>query len=255
MSRRYLNSNYQGQQQRIALVETQPDTEQSTPGVLFCGGFKSTMEGSKALALERFCQQRGVAFTRFDYSGHGSSDGEFIEGNIDRWLSDTLSVFDQLDNARKTVLVGSSMGAWIATLAALKRSAQTAGLITIAAAPDFTERLLQSRLSDDQKTLLQRGQTLLMPSEYDDGSPYPISGQLIENSRAHCLLDGPVAVEVPVRLLHGTADTDVPYDLSVALMSAITSSDAQLTLVKDGDHRLSSPQHLMLLENTLLALL
>lgn len=255
MSRRYLNSHYQGQQQRIALVETQPDTEQSTPGVLFCGGFNSTMEGSKALALERFCQQHGIAFTRFDYSGHGSSDGEFIEGNIDRWLSDTLCVFDQLDNAHKTVLVGSSMGAWIATLAALQRPAQTAGLITIAAAPDFTERLLQARLSDDQKTLLQRGQTLLMPSEYDDGSPYPISGQLIENSRAHCLLDGPVAVEVPVRMLHGTADTDVPYDLSVALMSAITSSDVQLTLVKDGDHRLSSPQHLMLLENTLLALL
>ncbi|OED34452.1 hypothetical protein AB833_32425 [Chromatiales bacterium (ex Bugula neritina AB1)] len=238
----------------MALVESLASASDSRPAVLFCGGFKSNMGGSKALALELLCRRHEISYTRFDYSGHGISEGEFVDGNIDHWLTDTLTVFDQFCPDKKIILVGSSMGAWIATLAAVKRPSRIAGLITIAAAPDFTERLLLQRLTSKQQQQLHNGENLLVPSEYDDGTPYPISLQLIENSRKHCVLTGPIPINAPVRLLHGDADIDVPYELSIELMQAITSSDIQLTLVKNGDHRLSSPEQLALLEKTVLQL-
>ncbi len=223
--------------------------------IVFCGGFKSSMEGSKAIALEQFCEQKNVSYTRFDYSGHGSSDGDFADGNIDSWLSDTLCVIDSLEGVQQLILVGSSMGAWIATLAATKRPRSLAALVTLAAAPDFTERLLLPALNQSQLDTLRQHQPVLLPSDYDDGSPYHITSQLIENSRQHCVLDTVIEIDVPVRMLHGTQDLDVPYQLSIDLMNSIKSTDVQLNLIKNGDHRLSADEHLSILEQTMMQIL
>jgi pimeloyl-ACP methyl ester carboxylesterase len=147
------------------------------------------------------------------------------------------------------------MGAWIATLVALKRRDRVKGLITIAAAPDFTERMLSDRLDEQQIDALKSGKAVNMPSDYDDGSPYPITLQLVENSRQHCLLWQRHTLDIPVRMLHGTKDVDVPYETSIALMDALDCSDVQVTLIKDADHRLSSESDLKLLEATLVKLL
>lgn len=235
----------------LAICHTQ---QSSSVAVIFCGGFKSSMGGSKALALDSICQQHKIDFTRFDYSGHGRSEGDFSDGNIDSWLSDTLTVIDSIASHQKLILIGSSMGAWIATLAAVKRAEKVSGLLTIAAAPDFTDLLILPSLSEQQLNLLDKNQPVLLPSEYDDGSPYPITAQLIEQSRQHTLLDKPITLNIPVRMLHGTNDQDVPNDYSIALMNNLTSDNVQLTLIKHGDHRLSSPEHLVMLERTLLEL-
>jgi pimeloyl-ACP methyl ester carboxylesterase len=225
------------------------------PTVVFCGGFKSNMQGTKALALQALCSARHWPFVRFDYSGHGQSEGDFTDGNINSWLNDTLTVIDSISNPDGVVLVGSSMGAWIATLVALKRRDRVKGLITIAAAPDFTERMLSDRLDEQQIDALKSGKAVNMPSDYDDGSPYPITLQLVENSRQHCLLWQRHTLDIPVRMLHGTKDVDVPYETSIALMDALDCSDVQVTLIKDADHRLSSESDLKLLEATLVKLL
>ena len=223
-------------------------------GVIFCGGFNSSRNGQKALALEAICAREKIPYTRFDYSGHGDSDGKFNEGSIDTWLSDTLCIFDHIEKPQRHILIGSSMGAWIAVLAAKQRKARLAGLITIAAAPDFTERLIKQRFTAQQLAEFHQHGQVLLPSQYDDGSPYPITATLINNSRQHCLLDDDIAIDVPVRMLHGTGDTDVPYQLSIELLHKLITSDAQLTLIQNGDHRLSDPPHLQVLEHTLLAL-
>ena len=210
------------------------------------------MQGTKALALQQLCTANRWPYVRFDYSGHGQSDGDFAEGNIDSWMHDTLTVVDAVDNPLGVVLVGSSMGAWIATLVALKRTRMVRGLITIAAAPDFTERLLHNTLDESQIQTLESGQAVELPSGYDDGSPYPITLQLIEKSRQHCLLDQSHRLDIPIRMLHGTSDIDVPYATSIALMDALVCDDARLTLIKDADHRLSSAADIKLLENTLI---
>ncbi len=212
------------------------------------------MQGLKALALETFCKTNNFTFTRFDYSGHGSSDGEFTDGDIGTWLSDTLCVFDHV-TPQKAIVIGSSMGAWIATLLAQQRTNKLAGLITIAAAPDFTEKLLLPALSTQQRNQILRGETIDLASDYDDGSPYPISAHLIEQSRAHCVLNDQINLPTPVRLLHGTNDQDVPYSLSIELMQAIQSDDVQLTLIKDADHRLSSDADIHTITTTLQSLL
>lgn len=236
-------------------IALQHSRQNSAVGLVFCGGFKSSMEGSKALALQQICEQHTVDFTRFDYTGHGSSDGQFIDGNIDSWLSDTQCVIDNLEQPEKLILIGSSMGAWIATLAAKENTNRIAGLITIAAAPDFTERLLLPAMNETQLALLESNKPVLMPSEYDDGSPYPITSQLVSNSRKHCVLNTEIQIHCPVRMLHGSADTDVPYQLSIELMAAIQSENIQLNLIKNGDHRLSSSEHLLILEQTLLQMI
>ncbi len=225
--------------------------------VIFCGGFKSSMQGLKALALETFCTTHNIEFTRFDYSGHGESDGKFTDGNIEIWLEDALSIFDEITSkpGTGTIVIGSSMGAWIATLLAEQRKNKITGLITIAAAPDFTEKLLLKTLNDEQRSQLESGMTINLPSDYDDGSPYPISPQLISKSRSQCVLHRPIDITTPVRMLHGTADKDVPYQLSIDLMNAIQSKDITLNLIKDADHRLSDVSHLDTLNNTLLSLL
>jgi len=226
--------------------------EGRSPTVVFFTGFRSDMTGDKAGRLAAFCAERGQAMLRFDYSGHGASGGRFEDGTIGSWTQDALAVIDRLTDG-KLVLVGSSMGGWIALLAALARRDRIAALVGIAAAPDFTEDLLWQALPFEQReTLMDRG-VIHVPSEY--GDPTPFTRALIEDGRDHLLLTGPIALDCPIRLLHGQRDPDVPWELALRIAEEVTSPDVQVTLVKDGDHRLSRPQDLALLCRTLGALI
>jgi pimeloyl-ACP methyl ester carboxylesterase len=222
------------------------------PTVVFLPGFRSDMAGDKATALARFCGERGQAMLRFDYSGHGSSGGGFLQGTIGAWLADALAVIDRLTEDG-LILVGSSMGGWLALLVALARQDRVAGLIGIAAAPDFTETLMWEAMTYHERDRLQRDGVLQVPSQY--GDPTPITRALIEDGRNHLILGGPIDLACPVRLLHGQGDPDVPWELALRIAARLTTPDVEVTLVKDGDHRLSRPKDLALLRRTLGALL
>ena len=209
----------------------------SQPGVMFCGGFKSDMTGSKALALEAFCRERGRAFTRFDYRGHGASSGAFEEGTIGAWADDAIAVLDAVTEG-PLVLIGSSMGGWIMVLAALARPERIKGLVGIASGPDFTEDLIWARGNDAQRAeLLEKGRWVA-PSAYSD-EPYIITRDLIEEGRRHLVLRAPIPFFGPVHLLHGQVDPDVPWETSLRLAEALQSEDVTVELIKSGDHRLS----------------
>ena len=200
------------------------------------------MNGIKATALAGHCRSRDHAFLRFDYFGHGASSGDFRAGTIGRWLEDALAVIDHLTEG-PLILVGSSMGGWIALLAALARPGRVKALIGIAPAPDFTEDLIWARLSEAQRReLLERGE-LAAASAYE-ADPIPITLRLVEEGRRHLLLRGPIRLSCPVRLLHGMEDPDVPYQTSLRLMEKLTETEAVIELIEDGDHRLSRPQDL-----------
>jgi pimeloyl-ACP methyl ester carboxylesterase len=208
------------------------------PEVLFLGGFRSDMTGQKALALEAHCRGRGQGFTRFDYRGHGASSGRFEEGCVGDWLADALAVLDAVvPRGRPCVLVGSSMGGWIALLAALARPGRVRGLVGIAPAPDFTEELIRPRLTPEALDLLDRQGFLMAPSAY--GDPFPITRRLLEDGARHLLLRGPIPLRVPVHLLHGQEDPDVPWRTSLRLAALLESPAVTVELVEDGDHRLS----------------
>lgn len=223
------------------------------PGVVFCGGFKSDMTGTKAVALEAAAQARGTAFTRFDYFGHGQSDGRFAEGTIGRWKEDTLAILDQVCQGPQ-VIVGSSMGGWLATLAALARPEQVIGLVLIAPALDFTEDLMWAQMNDNQRTILLRDGVLREPSQYS-AEPYEYSLQLITEGRTHCLLKSGIVFDKPVRILQGMRDADVPWEHAMKTLDAFQGDDIRLTLIKDGDHRLSRPQDIDLLIETVWSLI
>lgn len=218
------------------------------PCVVFLPGFRSDMTGDKASRLARFCETRGQAMLRLDYSGHGASEGQFEDGTIGRWTADVLALVDTLTTGQ-FVLVGSSMGGWIALLVARARPERISALIGIAAAPDFTERLMWQTMTPSERTALLRDGVMHVPSEW--GGPYPITRHLIEEGRSHLLLDGPIAVGCPVRLLHGQADASVPWETALSIAGRVISPDVRVILVKDGDHRLSRPQDLDLLTATL----
>ncbi len=222
------------------------------PTIVFLPGFASDMSGSKAAALDAFCAARGQALLRLDYSGHGASGGVFTDGGIGVWRDDALCVIDRIAQG-KLLLVGSSMGGWIMLLLALARPERVAGLVGIAAAPDFTERLMWQAMAPPERAALQRDGYLDIPSAY--GPPTRVTRALIEDGRRHLLLDGPIALPMPVRLLHGQRDPDVPWETSLHLSERIESDDVQVTLIKDGDHRLSRPADLDLLCRTVAALL
>lgn len=228
-------------------------TPGAAPGVLFCAGFNSNMQGIKALALEQWCRDRGRQFTRFDYSGHGESSGSVEEGCIGRWRDDTLAVLDRVTSGPQ-VIVGSSMGGWIMLLVALQRARRVKALLGLAAAPDFTARL-RARLTDAQRQQLDRSGYADLPNCYDDGEPYRIGALLLDEGEAHLLLDGEIPVDVPVRLIQGQRDDDVPWQLVLTLAERIRGADVEIQLVKDGDHRLSEPVDLRRLELTLEQLL
>ncbi len=214
-------------------------TEGRAPTVVFLGGFRSDMTGTKAIALESWAKARGNAFLRFDYLGHGQSSGRFEDGTIGRWLDDSLVAVDQLTTG-KLVLVGSSMGGWLSLLVALKRPERLAGLVLIAAAPDFTERMLLAGLSPEDRVALQRDGRLERPSQYSP-EPSVFTWKLIEEGRNHLVLNKKLALPCPVRLLHGQSDPDVPWEYSLQIAQHLEAPDIVTTFVKGGDHRLSTP--------------
>jgi len=223
------------------------------PGVVFLGGFKSDMEGSKALHLQSWAEAEGRAFLRFDYSSHGRSHGAFTEGAITDWREDAVAVIQSLTDGPQ-ILVGSSMGGWLALLLARDMGAHVAGVVGIAAAPDFTNRMWEDEFSDqDRADLLAKGQ-VLRPSDYAD-APYVITRRLIEDGRQNLLLDRDLILPMPVRLLQGTADTDVPPKVALDLLDHCQCPDLRLTLVKDADHRFSTPECLKLITSTVEGLL
>jgi pimeloyl-ACP methyl ester carboxylesterase len=224
-------------------------TAGKTPGLVFLGGFMSDMTGTKASALQDYAIRRGRAFLRFDYLGHGESSGDFESGTIGRWAEDAVAVLDELSEGPQ-VLVGSSMGGWLMLLAALARPERVAGLVGIAAAPDFTEDLMWATFAPEVRETLERDGVYRQPSAYGE-APYAITRTLIEEGRRHLLLRAPIPLTCPVRLLHGMADPDVPWRLSPTLAERLESEDVEIHLVKKGDHRLSSPADLVLLEDVL----
>jgi len=222
------------------------------PGILFLGGFKSDMTGSKAAALSAWCAENRQAFCRFDYAGHGASGGRFTEGTIGRWAADAATVLANLTSGPQ-LLVGSSMGGWIATLLARDHPERVHAMVGIAPAPDFTEELMWPQFTPAIRATIAREGVWLAPSEYGEG--YAITRALIEDGRKQSVLGGKLAFRFPVRLLHGMRDTDVPWKHALRLIDAIEGDDVRLTLVKDGDHRLSRPQDLALLTSTVSRLL
>lgn len=219
------------------------------PTVIFLSGYMSDMTGGKALALDAWAAREGRFFLRFDYAGCGQSEGDFESQTLDSWLADTLLVIDALATG-PVVLVGSSMGGWLMLLAALARPQRIAGLVGIAAAPDFTDW----GYSQEQKL------EILSNGRLEEASPYGPEPTVItkgfwQSGEAHRLLQGPIAVDCPVRLLHGQRDPDVPWHHSTHLASLLRSDDVQVTLVKDGDHRLSREQDIALLLQTVESLL
>jgi pimeloyl-ACP methyl ester carboxylesterase len=209
---------------------------------VFLPGFRSDMGGTKAAALAEHCRSREQPFLRFDYFGHGASSGEFRAGGIGRWAEDALAVIDELTEGPQ-ILVGSSMGGWIALLAALARPGRVRGLIGIASAPDFTEDLIWNRLSEAQGRRFRESGELSAPSAYEPDL-IPITYRLVEEGRRHLLLRGPIPLACPVRLLHGMQDPDVPYQTSLRLAENLRGSEVVVELIEDGDHRLSRPQDL-----------
>ena len=216
------------------------------PGVVFLGGFKSDMRGSKAEHLAQWAARTGRAFLRFDYSGHGESSGAFEDGTIGDWAADAMAAISTLTDGPQ-VLVGSSMGGWISLLVARAMPERVAGLVGIAAAPDFTEDGYWAAATPAQREALLRDGRWELPSEYSD-APYVITRHLIEDGRNHLVLRSPLALPFPVRLLQGTADPDVPMDWALRLLDHAQSPDLHLTLVKGADHRFSTPECLGLIE-------
>lgn len=214
--------------------------EGAGPTVVWLGGFKSDMTGTKAQALADWARDAGRAYIRFDYFGHGESSGDFARGTISRWREDALAVLDAL-TAGELVLVGSSMGGWIACLAAMARPERVKALVLIAPAPDFTEKLMTPEIPPEGHAALAADGVWLRPSEY--GEPYPITRTLLEDGARWSILGGEaIPITVPVRVLQGGQDPDVPWRHALELANGVKGEDVIFTLIKDGDHRLSRPQ-------------
>ena len=229
--------------------------EGTGPGIVFLSGFNSNMQGDKAVALDRWCRQTGRQYTRFDYLGHGASSGRFEQGTIGRWIEDAIAVLDHVAQGPQ-VLVGSSMGGWIMLQVALSRPDRVLALVGIATATDFTEAMRDGVLSPEQMLQLELSGSCDIDNCYDDGEPYQITRELLEEGKQHCLLqEESIPIDLPVRLLHGQCDADVPWEHSLTLAQKLTSRDVEIQLIKDGDHRLSRPADLARLTRTLSVLL
>ncbi|GAQ89811.1 hypothetical protein KFL_005650030 [Klebsormidium nitens] len=219
--------------------------EGGSPGLMFLPGFMSNMTSGKAMALEAYARDNGREYVRFDYHGHGSSGGRFEECTLGGWIENALDILDKVTSGGPMVLVGSSMGMWIAIHVALRRPDRVAGLVGIGAAPDFTQRFWLTLSAEDRESF-EKDRLLLKQSPYSE-EPYKISLDLVTEARQHLLLnnaENTVAVDCPIRLLHGCQDVTAPPHLSSDIMNMVTSTDVEVTLVKDGDHRLSTPRDL-----------
>ncbi len=221
------------QGRRLAYRYTAPRTQLT---YVWLSGFKSDMTGTKVTVLEAWAKQQGHGFLAFDYSGHGVSDGAFEDGTVSAWREDALAAIEGLTSG-KLVLVGSSMGGWMALLSALALKPRVAGMVLIAPAPDFTQKLMWPEFTPQQQTeIMAQGRTL-RPSDY--GDPYPITRDLIEDGKQWALLDAPIDLTCPIRILQGQQDPDVPWAHAFRLLDALASEDVVFSLIKDGDHRLS----------------
>lgn len=216
--------------------------DKSRPGVVFFGGFASDMTGTKASFLHECCAKANISYVRFDYRGHGQSDGEFKDGTIGTWLDDACAVVDAL-TVGEQIVVGSSMGGWLALLLASSKPERVKALVGIAAAPDFTEDLMWLGMSVEQRAALER-------DGFIEGGHAPITMQLIDEARQHLLLRAKIPVTCPVRLLQGLNDTDVPWQHALRITENVMADDVRLTLIKEGDHRLSRDEDLQLLWRT-----
>lgn len=212
-------------------------TEGTGVTVIFCGGLRSDMEGTKALHFERHCQAQGLGYVRFDYSGHGMSGGDFMDATIGQWKEDALGVIDQVTEG-PLIIIGSSMGGWIGLLAAVARRDRVRGFMGIAVAPDFTKRLCWDLYPAEIRETLERDGVYYEPSDYGD-DPYPFTLKLIREGNDHLMLEAPIELDCPARLFHGQQDADVPAEFSQFTADALTSRDVVITLIKNGDHRLS----------------
>lgn len=224
----------------------------SPVGVVFLHGLMSDMNGGKALHVEAHCRQRGWSMLRFDQSGHGQSEGRFIDGTIGGWAEDTCAMIDALTTGPQ-IVIGSSMGGWVMLLTALKRQDRVAGLLGIAPAPDFTEDLTWPALTPAQQAEVMETGTVAVPSAYSD-EPYRFSRALFDDGRRNCLLGAPIPFAGPVRILHGQQDEAVPWQHALRIADRLTTTDVEITFIKGGDHRLSEPAHLDRLSQTLDAL-
>ena len=220
-----------------------------SPCVVFLSGYRSNMTGTKAQYLADWCSREGLAMLRLDYSGHGASGGSFEDGSISKWTRDTLVVIDAATTA-PLLLVGSSMGGWIMLNVALALGQRVRALIGIAAAPDFTRRLLRHELTGDQCAALERDGRIVMDSEYDSEG-YPLTRTFVDDGEKNLLLDRPIQIDCPVRLLHGMQDQAVPWETTIRLSQALAGNNVQVRLIKDGDHRLSEPGQLAILGDTI----
>jgi pimeloyl-ACP methyl ester carboxylesterase len=210
----------------------------AAPGVIFCTGFRSNMTGGKAIALGAHCRDRGQQYTRFDYRGHGASGGEFTDATIGDWLNDALLVLDSVTEGPQ-IVVGSSMGGWIAFLMARARPDRIAGIIGIAPAVDMARRNIERLPEEAKRDLAEKG-VWMRPSEYEEAG-YPITKKLLEEGLGHTLLPGPIPFQGPVRIFHGRQDDAVPWQLSLEISEALETEDVEVTFVENGDHRLSGP--------------
>jgi pimeloyl-ACP methyl ester carboxylesterase len=220
-----------------------------SPGIVFAGGFMSDMAGTKASFLDGFAAERGRAYLRYDPFAHGATPGDFRAATVGRWRADLLAVLDRLTEGPQ-ILVGSSLGGWMMLLAALARPERIAALVGIAAAPDATEALMWRRFPQNVKDAILRDGFAEIPSAYGE-KPYVFTRRLIEEGRDHLVMNGPIAIACPVRLLHGMQDPDVPWRTSLALAEKLTGGDVEVLLVKDGDHRLSRQRDLALLAHAI----
>jgi pimeloyl-ACP methyl ester carboxylesterase len=231
----------------IAVRARESKGDNSSPGLFWLGGFKSDMKGTKAEALDRWAGEQGRSCLRFDYSGHGESDGDFRDGTIGRWLEESVALYTQFAQGPQ-VVIGSSMGGWLALLLARalrqrKGAAPIAGMVLIAPAVDFTEELMWKQFSEEIKREIEVNGVWMRPSEYSEG-PYPITRALIQDGRKHLLLGGLIETGCPVHILQGVQDPDVPWRHAEGLVTRFARDDVVLTLIKDGDHRLSRPEDL-----------
>lgn len=242
MTPQYLTSKF-----GTKLAYERINAKASGPGFMWLSGFNSDMQGTKVLALKARAVRRDQPFVAFDYSGHGQSQGEFEEGNISRWLDDSLMIFDELTEGPQ-ILIGSSMGGWLALLVARERRERVAGLILIAPAPDFTENLMWRSFDRDVQAQIMETGIYMQPSEY--GDPYPITKQLIEDGRNWLLMDKKIDIDCPIRILQGMRDKDVPWTYAFDLLNVINAEDVTATLVKEGDHRLSTDSDIQRLLQT-----
>jgi len=238
----------------IAYHSTPGKSSDHSIGVVFFGGSHSDMNGTKAVALEHWCQDQGRAYLRFDYTGHGQSSGAFEDGCISDWAADARFVLDRLTTGRQ-VLVGSSMGGWIMLMVAQARADRVVGLMGLAAAPDFTENLMWTVLSEAQRSELEIHGQISLPNDYDPDKPCILTKKFIDDGKANLILRDPLNIQVPVRLIQGLQDADVPWATALKIQEVLVTDDVEIQFVKRGDHRLSKAHDLVRLGRTLGSLL